>query len=135
MDRSYLVTQPREATTESREASGVRGLPALSLCFVWLSATLAFSPGASHAQDFLKPLPAYERYQKISRETTNAVSTGARSINWKDGGKAVEYRIDDKRFRYDIPSGKITELGSAPAGDNQEPAETGREGRRNRQDR
>src|SRR5438552_10485552 len=97
------------------------------------AACIIFPAQISHAQDLLKILPAYERYQKISRELTNAVSTGPRSISWKDGGKAVEYQLDGKRYRYEILSGKLTDLGSAPAREStQDQSETQREGRRNR---
>jgi dipeptidyl-peptidase-4 len=99
----------------------------------WL---VIFFASKALAQDFLKTLPAYERYQKVTRELTNAVSTGPRSVTWKGGGKAVEYQFEAKRFRYDIESAKLTELGSATAREtNQEPAEVRREGRRNRQER
>jgi len=88
------------------------------------------------AQDLLKTVPAYNRYQKINRESTNVISAGPRYITWKDGGKSVEYRLDDKRYRYEIASAKKTELGTNASSERgQDQTETRGEGRRNRQDR
>ena len=80
-------------------------LPALLLTALW--------PPASCAQDRLKLMPGYERYQKMSREVTNAVKLGTLSVTWKDGGKALEYRWAGKRFRYDLAERKVTELTNA----------------------
>src|ERR1041385_6898297 len=53
------------------------------------------------AQDRLKSMPGYDRYQKMSREITNAVKLGALSVTWKDRGNAFEFQKDNKRYRYD----------------------------------
>jgi len=64
----------------------------------------------SHAQDRLKRMPAYERYHRISQETGRAMKSGALSITWKDGGKALEYQRDGKRYHYDIETRTRKEL-------------------------
>src|SRR5215471_12026451 len=104
------ITNDKSALPASKPRSINRATACLSVC---VFATVNFSSSRTLAQDFLKTLPAYERYQKVARELTNAVSTGPRSVTWKNGGKAVEYQFEAKRFRYDIESGKLTELGSA----------------------
>ncbi len=55
-------------------------------------------------------MPGYERYERISRESANAVTSGAISVTWKDEGKAFEYSFSGKRFRYDIATRTRTEL-------------------------
>src|SRR5436190_20835964 len=51
---------------------------------------IAMLPAISFAQERLKTMPGYERYQKMSREVTNAVKYGSLSVTWKDGGGAYE---------------------------------------------
>src|SRR5438128_580403 len=92
---------------------------------------LASTPVSSLAQDRLKTMPGYERYQKMSREMTNAAKLGTLSVTWKDGGKAFEFQRDGKRFRYDIASLKATEVTNSPAKPRQEQEEK-TEGRRGR---
>src|SRR5438045_3353933 len=66
----------------------------------------AATPAAVNAQDRLKTMPGYERYQRMSRESTNAVKLGSLAVTWKDQGKAFEYQKDGKRFRYEIAARK-----------------------------
>jgi len=65
---------------------------------------------SSLGQDRLKTMPGYERFQKITRESTNAFKTGALSVTWTNGGKAFDYGREGKRFRYDIATRTATEL-------------------------
>jgi len=51
------------------------------------------------AQDRLKTMPGYERFERISRESTNAFKSGALSVTWTNGGAAFEFQRDGKRFR------------------------------------
>ena len=94
--------------------------------FVLTSAAIS-----SLAQDRLKTLPGYERYQKMSREITNAAKLGALSVTWKDGGKAFEFQKDGKRYRYNVASLRATELTNSLAKPRPEP-EQREEGRRRR---
>ncbi len=69
-------------------------------------------------QDRLKTMPGYERYERISRESANAFTSGAVTVTWRDEGKAFEYSFGGKRFRYDITTKSRTELtrtNSAPS--------------------
>ncbi len=80
---------------------------------------------AAFAQDRLKTMPGYERFDRMSRETTNAFKSGALSVTWTNEGKAFDYRKDGKWFRYDIAARAATEL--PPASTN---APSSRRGRR-----
>ena len=88
---------------------------------------LAFIPVAANAQQRIKSLPGYQRYQQMSREVTNAVKLGALSVTWTNDGKAFEYRKDGRHFRYDIATKTSTSL--PPASTNASPP-TPQEGRK-----
>jgi dipeptidyl-peptidase-4 len=90
--------------------------------------------GTSVAQDRLKTMPGYERYERVSREITDSVKMGSLSASWKDEGKAFEYRKEGKRYRYDIAERKVTELGDGQAETPRREGE-GRSGRRSRSGR
>jgi dipeptidyl-peptidase-4 len=93
---------------------------------------LIFSlPLFTRAQDRLKSMPGYERYQRMLRETTNAVKLGALAVTWTNDSQAFDYRKDGKRYRYDIARRTSTLL--PPPSTNAEPRQEGerrREGRR-----
>ena len=90
--------------------------------FIW--------PENAYAQDRLKALPGYEHFQKMSRLMTNAVKSGSLSVTWKDGGKAFEYQMDGRRYRYDIATKKTTELAKAASAETPPEERTGRRARR-----
>lgn len=97
---------------------------------VVIAVTIAFgvSPIASRAQDRLKMMPGYERFQKISKEIPGSVKLGSLTVKWLDGGKSFEYPNDGKTYRYDIATKTATEIGTAAPAD----ADTGRTGSRRR---
>jgi dipeptidyl-peptidase-4 len=64
------------------------------------------------AQDRLKSMPGYARYEKMAREIPSAVKSGALSVTWKDG-QTFEYARDGKRYRYDVTAKSATEIGTA----------------------
>jgi dipeptidyl-peptidase-4 len=84
----------------------------------------------SVAQDRLKTMPGYERYQKMNREMTNAVKLGSLSVTWKENGNAFEYQKDGKRYRHDIATRTTTALAAPAAGSPRESGEAGQRGRR-----
>ena len=94
---------------------------------VVLGLTIAFgvSPLTSRAQDRLKTMPGYDRFQKMSKEIPGSVKLGALTVKWQEGGKTFEYYRDGKAYRYDIATRATTEVGTAAAD-----AEGGRGGRR-----
>ncbi len=74
--------------------------------WVAFAALLAVISVAS-AQDRLPKMPGHEQFQKISKELTGAVKSGAVNVTWLEGGKALEYRHDGKVHRFDIATGKM----------------------------
>jgi dipeptidyl-peptidase 4 len=66
------------------------------------------------AQDRLKTMPGYERFQKLSKEIPGSVKPGALSVTWKEGGQTFEYEKDGKRYRYDIAARKIMDAPPPP---------------------
>ena len=75
------------------------------------------------AQDRLRTMPGYERYQQISTESRDALKTGALTVTWTEP-TAFEYTREGKRYRFDVTAKSATEIGVAP-----EPAGRGRGGR------
>lgn len=85
--------------------------PTLALA-VALAAAL---PAAAAAQDRLRTMPGYGRFQEMSKKAAGAFRSGALSVTWKDGGKAFEYRKDGKPYRFDIADGKAREAAPTAA--------------------
>jgi dipeptidyl-peptidase 4 len=85
-------------------------------------------PSTTKAQDRLKTMPGYERYQKMNREIPGSVKLGALSVVWKDGGQAFEYRKEGKAYRYAIATRTTVEV--APTGENNPPPPSAFGGRR-----
>jgi dipeptidyl-peptidase-4 len=75
------------------------------------------------AQDRLRTMPGYERFQQISADSRDAVKTGALTVTWTNG-TTFEYSRDGKRYRYDVTARTATQIGEAP-----EPEGRGRGGR------
>ncbi|HEY2155474.1 MAG TPA: DPP IV N-terminal domain-containing protein, partial [Isosphaeraceae bacterium] len=99
--------------------------PARLTSALLVAASIAALPSVAPAQDRLKTMPGYDRFQEMSKKATGAFKTGQLSVTWKEGGKAFEYRKDGKPYRFDIAEGKARE--AAPTGDEAPP--TGRRGR------
>jgi dipeptidyl-peptidase-4 len=72
-------------------------------------------PITSRAQDRLKTMPGYDRYEKMSKDIPGSVKGGSLSVKWQDGGKSFNYYKDGKSYHYDIATKTATEAGSAPA--------------------
>ncbi|MBI5387703.1 MAG: DPP IV N-terminal domain-containing protein [Verrucomicrobia bacterium] len=71
---------------------------------------LTLASFTADAQDRLKSMPGYARFQTMSKAIPDSVKLGALTVTWKDGGKAFEYQKDGKRWRYDIAARQATEL-------------------------
>jgi dipeptidyl-peptidase-4 len=89
-----------------------------------VSATVLVFGTQPSAQDRLRTMPGYERFQKISAESRDAVRSGALSVTWTTA-TTFEYVRDGKRFTFDVQTGTATETGTAAA----EPTGRGRGGR------
>lgn len=88
-------------------------LRASQVIAVFVAMTLPAS--ISVAQDRLKTMPGYERYEKMRREIPGSVKSGRLSVTWKDGGAEFEFRKDSKTYRYDIATRTTAEAPKAPA--------------------
>jgi dipeptidyl-peptidase-4 len=86
----------------------VRGTGFRLLSMALLSVTTLAS-----AQDRLKTMPGYERFQRITQESSNAVTLGSLTVTWTNNGEAFYYRKDGKRFLYTIGDRKAKEVGTA----------------------
>ena len=79
---------------------------------------IACAAGLLHAgleaQDRLKSMPGYARYEKMSREIPSAMKSGGLAVAWIDG-HTFEYSRDGKRYRYDVQSKTATETSAAAA--------------------
>src|SRR5687767_3960303 len=80
-----------------------------------LAAILGASPFAAEAQDRLRTMPGYEQYQKMSTQMQGAIRSGDLRATWVENGKALEYTLDGKRYRYDVATRKASELPPLPA--------------------
>lgn len=88
--------------------------------------TFCLSPVMSRAQDRLKTMPGYDRYEKMSKEIPGSVKSGALNVKWQDGGKSFDYYKDGKTYHYDIATRATTEAGPAPPGADQQGRLAGR---------
>jgi dipeptidyl-peptidase 4 len=84
----------------------MRAFAPIALCWI-------LAAHAALAQDRLKAMPEYERYQRMSRAIPTSVKLGALNVRWAEDGTSFEYQKQGKRFRYDLAARKATELGSA----------------------
>src|SRR3989442_792468 len=100
---SRLVSEIRKRTGSAR--AFLMGFGLLVFVSAWTNAV---------AQDRLKTMPGYARYEKMRAESTNAVKLGSLTVVWKDDGKALEYQKDEKRYRFDIATKAITLLTNTP---------------------
>jgi dipeptidyl-peptidase-4 len=82
--------------------------------FVLPAMTLAALTVSLGAQDRLKSMPGYEQYQKVQKETSTAIKSGAVAATWSADGKTFEYARDGRRYRFDVATHQTTDLGDVP---------------------
>jgi dipeptidyl-peptidase-4 len=70
---------------------------------------LALAPGALFAQDRLKTMPGYARYQEVGRKIQGSLKTGALTVKWPESGKTLEYRQGGKDWSFDLATLKASE--------------------------
>lgn len=69
----------------------------LSVLFILLF-VYSFIGFKSEAQQWIKDMPGYERYSKISPQIRGSVKQGRISVDWAEDGKSFEYNLDGKRL-------------------------------------
>ena len=60
-------------------------------------------------------MPGYEQARRIAREAPTAVTGGALTVTWMDGGTAFQYTSGGKLYRYDIASAQAKEVETSDA--------------------
>jgi dipeptidyl-peptidase-4 len=78
--------------------------------------------GASiaHAQDRLKSMPGYERYQRMAPLIAAALGGTGRGfgrgsgVTWSADGKTVDFENGGKRYRFDVATKKVTDATDTP---------------------
>ncbi|MBM3989773.1 MAG: S9 family peptidase [Planctomycetes bacterium] len=73
-------------------------------------AALLWVSSIARAQDRLKSMPGYERYQAAGRKAGSAWKSGALSVEWDASGKALSYRRDGKTLRYELGAAEAVEV-------------------------
>jgi dipeptidyl-peptidase-4 len=64
------------------------------------------------AQDRLRSMPGYAQHEKMAREISSAVKSGALAVTWRDP-HSFEYARDGKRYRYDVSTQSAAEVTGA----------------------
>jgi dipeptidyl-peptidase-4 len=73
----------------------------------------AFFPVGTGAQDRLKSMPGYARYQKMQPLIASALRTGSISVAWSEDGKSFEYAWRGRQYRFDVESRRASDVGAA----------------------
>lgn len=76
-------------------------------------ALLAIAPSGG-AQDRLKSMPGYDQFTRMSAQRAGAVKSGGVVGAWADSGKAFDYTLDGKRYRYDVAANRIADAPPLP---------------------
>ena len=74
------------------------------------AAAAALVPSNSFAQDRLKSMPGYERFQQVGKKIAGSFKSGALTVTWRDEGAAFEFKKDGKLFRFDCATREATEI-------------------------
>jgi dipeptidyl-peptidase-4 len=75
---------------------------------------LAFLPFVAFAQDKLKSMPGYARYQQVAPQIRTSVKPGNLSVTWSEDGSTFDYVQDKKLYRYTVKTKTVKEVGDAP---------------------
>ena len=76
--------------------------------------TTLFGPSTAWAQDRIRSMPGFERYQEISPQIRGSMVSGALSVTWAEDGGSFEYAFDGKLYRFDITKGEAELLPGEP---------------------
>ena len=78
------------------------------------AAVLTLFSGGVKAQDRLKTMPAYARFQQSSQDLNAVMSSyyksGIGGVVWADDGKTLGYAKGGKNFRYDLTTYRASEV-------------------------
>lgn len=98
----------------------------LALC-AGLAVGLALLQAGAAAQDRLRSMPGYARYQQMAPQIARAVRTGAVAVTWSADGRAFAYARDGVQYRYDVAARRAERVGSGvePVGGRSGPSARG----------
>src|SRR5690606_22262572 len=66
------------------------------------------------AQDRLKTMPGYARFQAVAPQIPGSVKLGALNVTWADDGRSFEYVWEGALYRYEVATRRATAAGAAP---------------------
>ena len=69
-------------------------------------------PLALPAQDRLRTMPRYDRYQQLSRVIPGSVRSGAVTATWDADSRGFRYQHGGKQWHYDVAARRATEVGA-----------------------
>ena len=76
---------------------------------------LASAAAVLPAQDRLKSMPGYARYQEVGKKIQGTLKSGSISVKWVDEGKSLECKLDGKDQRLDLATLKAGDPPKAEA--------------------
>jgi dipeptidyl-peptidase-4 len=65
------------------------------------------------AQQWIKEMPGYDRYKKISPQIRGSVKSGQVTVVWAEDCKTFTYNAEGKKYKFDLKKKKATEIGEA----------------------
>lgn len=66
--------------------------------------------GDAFAQQRVNPTFSRQRFDEANKQVAESVKQGAIHVAWLDDGKAFEFSLDGKKYRYDIATGEKKEV-------------------------
>jgi len=75
---------------------------------------LAILHAPLNAQDRLRTMPGYARYQAMAAEIPGSVKLGALNVTWAEDGRSFEYVWEGTLYRYDVAARRATAVGAPP---------------------
>ena len=83
-----------------------------NLLFITLLLTVTSAFEVS-AQQWIKKMPGYEQYKKVSPQIRNSVKSGQVTVKWAEDGKSFTYNTVGKKYQFDLKKKKAVETGDA----------------------
>ncbi|MCH7992594.1 MAG: DPP IV N-terminal domain-containing protein [Gemmatimonadetes bacterium] len=69
------------------------------------------------AQDRLRRMPGYDRYEEMRTQIPTSFVSGALQVTWTEDGRGLEYTRDGRSYSYDISRRQAIDEGAAPSVD------------------
>ena len=85
----------------------------LKLSFLFFTGLMLVLPDSVWSQQWIKTMPGYDQYRKMSGEIRNSAKLARLSATWAKDGKSFDYYLDGKKYRYDLKTGKTSQTGDA----------------------